>query len=170
MTAAYSPMKIGIPKVAIRYPRRLTVVRNSKVATVFVLRQRLISGLGDDAQKDVFHRCEQRLEAVHVGPCDDKRSKKVSGLASSLRRNPPLAVGSLHGPSRLRDRRQCAAHAHAYFRTRMTAPDVVHAAVDHESSAMDQRHAIAEHFRLAHLMGGEHRRAAGLASFDQQIV
>ena len=77
MTAAYRPMKTGMPNVAMRYPRRLTVVRNSKVATVFVLRQRLISGLGDDAQKDVFHGCEQRLEAVHLGPCDDERSKKV---------------------------------------------------------------------------------------------
>src|SRR3954470_23088816 len=152
MTAAYSPMKIGIPKVAIRYPRRLTVVRNSKVATVFVLRHRLISGLGDDAQKDVFHRCEHRLEAVYVSPCDDERSEKVRRFDASGGRNPPLPVGSWYCVGGLGDCRECAAHAHAYLRTRMTAPDIVHAAVHHEPSAMDQRHAIAEHFRLAHLV------------------
>src|SRR3954466_11132629 len=100
MTAAYRPMKSGMPNVAMRYPLRLTVVRNSKVATVFVLRQRLMSGLGDDAEKDIFHRREQRLEAVNLGACDDERSKKVGRLATRLSRNAPLAVGSLHRPRR----------------------------------------------------------------------
>src|SRR6476620_1198169 len=118
-------MKTGMPNVAMRYPRGLTVVRNSNVATVFVLRQRLMSSLGDDAQKDVFHGREQRFEAAHLGPSDDERSKKVSRLAASLRSNPPLAIGSLHGPGGLRDCRQCAAHAHPYLRMRITAPDVV---------------------------------------------
>src|SRR6185295_9912654 len=163
-------MKTGMPNVAMRYPRRLTVVRNSNVATVFVLRQRLMSSLGDDAQKDVFHRREQRLEAVHLRACGDERQKKVSRLAARLCSNPPLAVGSLHGSGGLRDCRQWAVHPHPYLRTRMAASDVVHAAVHHEPSAMNERNAIAEHFRVAHLMGGEHGRPTGLAPFDQKIL
>src|SRR4051812_9472393 len=166
MTAAYTPMKIGMPNVAIRYPRRLTVVRNSKVATVFVLRQRLMSGLGDDAEEDVFHRREQRLEAVNPGACDDERSKKVGRLATRLGRNAPLAVGALHRAGCLWDCGQRAEDPHPNLLPRILAPDVVYAAVDHESSAMDERDAIAKRLRVAHLMCGKHCRTAGLSPLD----
>ena len=35
---------------------------------------------------------------------------------------------------------------------------------------MDERNTIAERLRVAHLMGGEHRRTAGLPPLDQQIL
>ena len=112
MTAAYSPMKSGMPNVAMRYPRRLTVVRNSKVATVFVLRQRLMSSLGNDAQKDVFNAREQRLEAMHLGARNDERAKKAGRLDTGLNWNPPCTAGFLHGPGGLRGGRQRPEHAY----------------------------------------------------------
>src|SRR5215510_14516400 len=117
-------MKSGMPKVVMRYPRRLTVVRNSKVATVFVLRQRLTFRLRHDVEKDVFHRREQRLEAMNVNPGVDERSKKVGRLAVRVSRQPPRAIGRLYRSGRLRDRRQGALHLHSDLWPRMLAPDV----------------------------------------------
>src|SRR5262245_21250854 len=135
-------MKSGMPKVVMRYPRRLTVVRNSKVATVFVLRQRLTFGLRHDVEKDVFHRGEQRVEAMNVNPGNDERSKKVGWLAVRLSRKPPRPIARLHCSGRLRDRGQGALHLHADLWPRMLAPDLVDAIVHHEPSAMDERDAI----------------------------
>src|SRR4051812_27284424 len=100
--AAYRAMKTGMPNVVTRYPRRLTVERNSKVATVLVLRQRLTFGLGNDVEKDVFHRREQRLEAVDLNAGDDERTKKVRRLAANRSRKPPLTTARLHCSGGLR--------------------------------------------------------------------
>src|SRR3982751_1824429 len=155
-------MKIGMPNVVMRYPRRLTVVRNSKVATVFVLRQRLTFGLAHDVQKNVLHAREQRLEAVNLDARANEGSKQIGRRAASLSGNQPLTIRGLHGSRCLRDRGQRAVYPHADFRPRMLPSHVVHTAVDYEPSAMDERDAIAERFGVPHLMRGEHRRTAGL--------
>src|SRR4051812_27723162 len=162
-------MKIGMPNVVMRYPRRLTVVRNSKVATVLALRQRLTFCLCNDVEKNVFHRREHRLETVNLNAGDDERSKKVGRLAARRSRKPPHTTARLHCSGRLRDRGQGAVHLHANLWPRMLTPDVVDAAVHDEPAAMDERDAIAERFGVPYLVSGEHRRTARFTPLDQQI-
>src|SRR3954471_14297006 len=114
-------MKIGMPKVVMRYPRRLTVVRNSKVATVFVLRQRLTFGLSHDVQENVLHGREQRLAAVNLDARADDRARRTARRGASWTRNQPLTIGFLHCSGRLRECGQWAVYPHADFWPRMRA-------------------------------------------------
>jgi hypothetical protein len=59
---------------------------------------------------------------------------------------------------------------HADFRPRILPPHVVHIAVDHQLSPVNQRHAIAQGFDLVHLVCRQDGRAAVSPPFEEQLL
>ena len=157
-------MKSGMPKVVMRYPGRLTAVRNSNVATVHVFCQLVQCPIRPALPARRAERCLPSAPAsARTDRCAPART---SAASASCRRTavsqhqPPRPFPFVDRAGHSRNGRQRAARVNANFRQRMVAADLVDLAIDHQSAAIDHGDAIAERLDLVHLVGREDRRAA----------
>ena len=164
-------MKSGIPNVTTRNPVRLTadVSSNDRNGPDLVP--------ADHARPSRTTRRKMSSIGASVGSKRSMRAPAATSAASSADGSAPFASMTRETVSdsrtieaAVRHGGQRAAGVDPDLGQRVSPPDFVDGAVDHQLPLVDERHAIAERLDLIHMVRREDRRAAVPAAFDQQVL